>query len=65
MLILTRKVGQTLCVGEEITVTVLRAKGYRVRLGIVAPPNVRVDREEIRRLKQADRGAGHPDRAPG
>ena len=55
MLILTRKVGQTLCVGGEITVTVLRAKGYRVRLGIIAPANVSVDREEIRRLKQADR----------
>ena len=55
MLILTRKVGQTLHVGKEITVTVLRAKGYRVRLGIVAPANVSVDREEVRRLKQADR----------
>lgn len=55
MLILTRKVGQTLWVGEKITVTVLRAKGHRVRLGIIAPPDVSVDREEIRRLKQADR----------
>jgi carbon storage regulator len=54
MLILTRHVGQTLFVGDKITVTVLRAKGYQVRLGIVAPPNVSVDREEIRRLKEKD-----------
>ena len=55
MLILTRKVGETLYVGEQVTVTVLRAKGYRVRLGISAPANVSVDREEIRRQKEADR----------
>jgi carbon storage regulator len=54
MLILTRHVGQTLFVGDEITVTVLRAKGYQVRLGIVAPRNVSVDREEIRQLKEED-----------
>ncbi|MDY0007909.1 MAG: carbon storage regulator CsrA [Spongiibacteraceae bacterium] len=47
MLILTRKVGETLMVGDEVTVTVLGAKGNQVRLGITAPQDVAVHREEI------------------
>lgn len=47
MLILTRRVGETLRIGEEITVTVLGVKGNQVRIGINAPKNVAVDREEI------------------
>ncbi|MGN5518564.1 carbon storage regulator CsrA [Halopseudomonas sp. Lyrl_26] len=47
MLILTRKVGESLMVGDEVTVTVLGAKGNQVRLGITAPQDVAVHREEI------------------
>lgn len=47
MLILTRKVGETVIIGEEVTVTVLGLKGNQVRLGINAPKNISVHREEI------------------
>jgi carbon storage regulator len=47
MLILTRRVGETVTIGENITVTVLGVKGNQVRLGIGAPKNVAVHREEI------------------
>lgn len=47
MLILTRRVGETLMVGDEITVTVLGVKGNQVRLGVNAPKEVAVHREEI------------------
>ena len=47
MLILTRRVGETIKVGDEVTVTVLGVKGNQVRIGINAPKNVAVHREEI------------------
>lgn len=47
MLILTRRVGETLMIGDQITVTVLGVKGSQTRLGITAPRNVEVHREEI------------------
>ncbi|MCM2129991.1 carbon storage regulator CsrA [Larsenimonas rhizosphaerae] len=47
MLILTRRVGETLMIGDEITVTVLGVKGNQVRLGVNAPKDVSVHREEI------------------
>lgn len=47
MLILTRKIGETVMIGEEVTVTVLGVKGNQVRLGINAPKDVTVHREEI------------------
>lgn len=47
MLILTRRVDETLMIGNEITVTVLGVKGNQVRIGIDAPKNVAVHREEI------------------
>jgi len=47
MLILTRRVGETLMVGDDITVTVLGVKGNQVRLGVNAPKDVAVHREEI------------------
>ena len=47
MLILTRRVGETLMIGDEVTVTVLGVKGNQVRLGINAPKSVAVHREEI------------------
>ncbi len=62
MLILTRRVGETLMIGDEVTVTVLGVKGNQVRLGINAPKDVSVHREEIyQRIKaeQAAASAGH------
>jgi carbon storage regulator len=47
VLILTRRVGETVMIGDSITVTVLRVKGNQVRLGVNAPKSVSVQREEI------------------
>ncbi|MCU7854399.1 MAG: carbon storage regulator CsrA [Candidatus Thiodiazotropha sp. (ex Lucinoma borealis)] len=47
MLILTRRVGETLMIGDEVTVTVLGVKGNQVRIGFNAPRDVTVHREEI------------------
>ena len=55
MLILTRRVGETVVVGEEVTVTVLGIKGNQVRWGINAPKRVAVHREEIyERIKREE-----------
>ena len=61
MLILTRRVGETLMIGDEVTVTVLGVKGNQVRIGVNAPRDVAVHREEIyERIKreQAEAGQG-------
>lgn len=47
MLILTRRVGETLMIGDDVTVTVLGVKGNQVRIGVNAPKDVSVHREEI------------------
>lgn len=47
MLILTRRVGESLMIGDEVTVTVLGVKGNQVRIGVNAPKDVSVHREEI------------------
>jgi carbon storage regulator len=57
MLILTRRIGETIVIDDEkIKVTVLGVKGNQVRLGIVAPKDVSVDREEIAQRKLAENG---------
>jgi carbon storage regulator len=47
MLVLSRKIGEEILIGDNIRVTILSTKGERVRIGIAAPPEVRVDRYEL------------------
>jgi carbon storage regulator len=57
MLILTRRVGETVMIGNDVTVTVLGVKGNQVRVGINAPKHVAVHREEIyERIKREQQG---------
>jgi carbon storage regulator len=57
MLILTRRVGETVMIGDDVTITVLGVKGNQVRVGINAPKNVAVHREEIyERIKREQQG---------
>jgi carbon storage regulator len=59
MLILTRRVGETVMIGDEVTITVLGVKGNQVRVGINAPKSVAVHREEIyERIKREQQGQG-------
>jgi carbon storage regulator len=67
MLILTRRVGETLMIGDEVTVTVLGVKGNQVRIGVNAPRDVAVHREEIyERIKreQAEQAAQQGESGP-
>lgn len=73
MLILTRRVGETVMIGDDVTITVLGVKGNQVRVGINAPKHVAVHREEIyERIKREQQGGGSeeggspddPDKAP-
>ena len=58
MLILTRRVGETLIIGDSVTVTVLGVKGNQIQVGITAPQDVAVHREEIyERIEQQRRDA--------
>jgi carbon storage regulator len=59
MLILTRRIGETLMVGDEVTVTVLGVKGNQVRLGVNAPKDIAVHREEIYQRIQKEKEGGN------
>jgi carbon storage regulator len=67
MLILTRRVGETVMIGNDVTVTVLGVKGNQVRIGVNAPRDVAVHREEIyERIKREEQdGTARPARGNG
>lgn len=58
MLILTRRPNETICIGNDIKVHVLGINGQQVRIGVDAPKDVCVDREEIRERREADKAKG-------
>jgi carbon storage regulator len=61
MLVLTRRAGESVMIGDTVTVTVLEARGDVIRLGIQAPRDVQVHREEVyRELQAANREAASP-----
>ena len=60
MVILTRRVGETLVIGDDIRITVLGARGNQVRMGVNAPKNVAVHREEIYQRIQSEKDSSQP-----
>jgi carbon storage regulator len=59
MLILTRRAGETVMIGSDVTITVLGVKGNQVRLGINAPKDIAVHREEIFERIQSEQAGGN------
>ncbi len=64
MLILTRRVSESLMIGDEVTITVLGVKGNQVRLGVNAPKDVAVHREEIYERIRAEGDDDEPVKEP-
>ena len=65
MLILTRRIGETVVIGNDVDVTVLGVKGNQVRIGVKAPKDIAVHREEIyQRICQEQNGNGNGAAAP-
>jgi carbon storage regulator len=75
MLLLTRKLGENIRIGDDVKITIVEVKGNHVKLGIDAPPSVKVHREEIyeriqeenrraQALKEANDGAGPAPAGP-
>ncbi|MEV6344527.1 carbon storage regulator CsrA [Actinoplanes sp. NPDC051851] len=61
MLVLTRRAGESVMIGDDVVITVLEARGDVIRLGIQAPRHVQVHREEVyRELQEANRQAASP-----
>jgi carbon storage regulator len=61
MLVLTRRAGESVVIGDDVVITVLEARGDVIRLGIQAPRSVQVHREEVyKELKAANRAAASP-----
>jgi carbon storage regulator len=60
MLVLNRRIGETVIIADDISVTVLAVKGSHVRLGLTAPPTVPIHREEIYDRIQRERAAATP-----
>ncbi len=62
MLILTRKVGESLHIGDDVRVTIIDLKGNQIRIGIAAPPTMRIYREEIyQQIQDENRSAAVPE----
>lgn len=59
MLILTRRPGENIIIGDNVTISVLGIKGNQIRIGIDAPANVSVDREEIHLRKKEENLSGN------
>ena len=64
MLILTRRIGETLMVGDDVTITVLGVKGNQVRIGVNAPKDVAVHREEIYERIQSEQAGNDTENEP-
>ena len=64
MLILTRKIGEMIRIGDTVVIRVLEVRGSQVRLGVDAPTDVRIFREEVYRAAQDTKAGGNGDEAP-
>lgn len=66
MLLLTRKLGENIRIGDDVKITIVEVKGNHVKLGIDAPPSIKVHREEIyERIQQERQRAGAAGTSPG